>query len=90
MDKQKEMEHLVGNLEGYKPKNPDKIKSREEVLKNAERFFEERNLIVYAFEENIFPLLKEKSLKKNGQKKKEKNIFLQKKDQILLLRKKRA
>ena len=41
VDKQKEMEYLVRNLEGYKPRNPDKIKFREEVLKNADIFFQE-------------------------------------------------
>ena len=58
MDKQDEMDHLRRNLEGYKPRNPEKIKSRAEVLKNDEILFQERNLIVYAFAENIFPLSK--------------------------------
>ena len=39
--------------------NTDKIKSKEEVLKNARIFYRGRNLIVYIFEENIFPLPKE-------------------------------
>ena len=77
VDKQDEMEHLLRNLEDYKPKKPEKIESKEKALKNPENFFYGRNLIVHAFEENIFPLPKEKYLNmNNGQKKKrEKNIF---------------
>ena len=48
------MEYSIRNLEDYKPKNPERIESRE-VLKNAKIFFRGGNLIVHAFEENIFP-----------------------------------
>ena len=34
------------------------MKSRAEVFKNTKIFFQGRNLIAIAFEENIFPLLK--------------------------------
>ena len=59
INKQDKMEHFVRNLAGYKPRNSDKVKSRAEVLKNAKIFFDGRNLIIYTFEENIFPLPKE-------------------------------
>ena len=52
------MEYFFRNLKRYKPRNLDNIKSRAEVFKNVEIFFQRRNLIVYAFEENIFPLPK--------------------------------
>ena len=58
MDKQDEMEYLRRNLGGYKPRHLDKIRSKEEVLKNAHIFFQGRNLLVYACEKNIFPLPK--------------------------------
>ena len=77
ISRQDEMEYLLRNLQAYRPKKPDKIKSMEEVLNNAKIFFRGRKLIVCTFEENIFPLPKKKCLNmKNGQKK---NIFLQKK-----------
>ena len=73
VNKQEEMEYLVRSLEGYKPRNPGKIKSREEVLENAGILFEGRNLMVYPFKEKSFYYLKRKCLNmKNGQKKKRK------------------
>ena len=59
-DKQGEMKYLVRSLKVYKLRNCDKIKARAEVLKNAKIIFQARNLIVTAFEENIFSLPKEK------------------------------
>ena len=91
MVKQKERENLLGNLSGYKPRNPDKIKSKEAVLENAAIFFQGRNLFMH-FKKVSFPYLKKKCLNiKNGEKKKDrKKMFLQKKDQKLLQRKKRV
>ena len=60
MDKQDEMEYLLRNLGRYKPKKPEKIESKVEFLKNTQKIFHGRNLIVHAFEKNIFPLSKEK------------------------------
>ena len=49
--------------------------------------FRERNLIAYAYEENIFPLPKEKPYQhEEWTDKKKKNIFLHKKDHNLLLK----
>ena len=42
MNKQEELEYLVRSLEGYKPRNSGKLKSREEVLKNVGILFEGR------------------------------------------------
>ena len=53
------MEYLLRSLRSYKPKVLEKIESKEEVSKNAQKFCCGRNLIVDAFEENIFPLPKE-------------------------------
>ena len=58
VNKQEEMEYLVRSLEGCKPRNPGKIKSREEVLENAGILFEGRNLMVYPFKEKSFYYLK--------------------------------
>ena len=52
------MEALLKDLDAYRPQNFKKIKSRKEVLKNANIFFEGREMIIHAFEENIFPLPK--------------------------------
>ena len=91
MDKQDEMEYLIRNLEDYKPKNSEQIQYRKEVLKNAKIFYRGRNFIVYAFEENIFPLSKEEipQLEEWTEEEKRK-YFLQKKDQELLLVRKRV
>ena len=85
------MEYLVRSVKSYKPRNPDKTKSKAEVLKNVEMFFQGRNWIVIAFEENIFPLPK-KEMSQHEQRTEEKgeNILLQKKDQKLLLKKKKV
>ena len=42
-------------LEAYKPRNSDKVKSKEEVFKNASIFFQGITLVVVAFEDNFFP-----------------------------------
>ena len=39
VDKQDEMEYLLRNLGDYKPKKPEKIKSKQKVLKNAHTKF---------------------------------------------------
>ena len=48
------MEYLLRNLKACNPRNCDKIKSWEEVLKNASLFFKGRDLVVMSFEDNIF------------------------------------
>ena len=58
LDKQDEVEYLLRNLEGYKQRNLDKMKYRTNVLKISEICFQGGNLIVYVFEEDIFPLPK--------------------------------
>ena len=92
MDKQDEMEYLLRNLGRYKPEIPEKIESKEEFLKNTQKIFHGRNLIVHAFKKISFHCLKKKYLNMKNEHKKntEKNIFLQKKEQKLLLKKKRV
>ena len=69
-DRQNEMKFLLRDLYYYKPNNSNKKRYRIEVLKNAKIFFQGRELIIAAFEDNIFLLLKKKYLNmKNGQKK---------------------
>ena len=58
MDKHDEIEYLLRNLEAYNPRNSDKIKSKEEVLKNAGTFIQGRKLVVISFKNDIFPLSK--------------------------------
>ena len=70
INRQDKTEYLLRSLEAYKPKSPDKIKSKRATLKNASKSLNGRNFIVFAFE-NIFPLTKKRHIKmKNGQKKK--------------------
>ena len=45
---------LINKLKGYGPSNPKKIKSRQEVLDNAEKLYNIRNGIINAFESKIF------------------------------------
>ena len=75
------MEYLHRNLGDYKPKKPEKIKSKQKVLKNAHTKFWGRNMIIYAFKKNVFPLPKEEMSqhKEWVEEEKEKNILLQKK-----------
>ena len=76
INRQDKMEYLLRSLEAYKPKSPDKIKSKRATLKNASKSLNGRNFIVFAFE-NIFPLTKNRHIKmKNGQKKKTKLVLL--------------
>ena len=76
INRQDKMEYLLRSLEAYKPKNPDKIKSKRETLKYTSKSLNGRNFIVFAFE-NIFPLTKKRHIKmKNGQKKKTKIVLL--------------
>ena len=76
INRQDKMEYLLRSLEAYKPKSPDKIKSKRATLKNASKSLNGRNFIVFAFE-NIFPLTKKRHINmKNGQKKKTKLVLL--------------
>ena len=59
INRQEEIEVLIRDLDYYKPRNPDKVESRKEVLKNAQKFFYGRNLALFAIEENTFSLPKE-------------------------------
>ena len=68
IDKQDEMEFLIINPGAYKPRNPEKIESRKKVFKNTKIFYEGRNLVVFLFEEGIFPLPKESHYKKPSDK----------------------
>ena len=76
INRQDKTEYLLRSLEAYKPKSPDKIKSKRATLKNASKSLNGRNFIAFAFE-NIFPLTKKRHIKmKNGQKKKTKLVLL--------------
>ena len=43
------------DLEKYDPKNPDKIKSRKETLINAWELYNNRDNIIEALENGVFP-----------------------------------
>ena len=43
------------DLEKYDPKNPDKIKSRKETLINAWELYNNRDNIIEALENSVFP-----------------------------------
>ena len=53
------MEYLLRDLEAYNLTKFVKKNVQKEVIKSAKIFLQRRNLIVYAFEENIFPLPKQ-------------------------------
>ena len=53
------MEKLLMSLKKYDPSNDHKIKTRKEVLKNAEDLLETRNKIINAFRDGIFPFAKD-------------------------------
>ena len=55
------------DLEKYNPKNPDKISSRKETLINAEKLYNNRNNVIKAFENGVFPF-------KDGFRKKESDM----------------
>ena len=43
-------------LERYRPRNPDYIEKRKNLLNNAKNFFDGREMIINAFKDKIFPL----------------------------------
>ena len=53
------MEKLLMSLKKYDPSNDHKIKTRKEVLINAEDLLETRNKIINAFRDGIFPFAKD-------------------------------
>ena len=53
------MEKLLMSLKKYDPSNSYKVKTRKEVLKNAQDLFKIRNKIIKAFEDDTFPLAKD-------------------------------
>ena len=58
LEEQTKMEKLLMSLKKHDPSNNSKIKTRKEVLENAEDLFETRNKIINAFRAGIFPLAK--------------------------------
>ena len=48
------MSNQLKDLEKYTPKNPDKIKSREETLINAKKLYNNRNNVIKTFEDGVF------------------------------------
>ena len=46
---------LLNDLKDYNPTNPDKIKSREETLHDAEKLYKNRSGVIKAFENGVFP-----------------------------------
>ena len=53
-DEQLNMSILINKLKGYDARNPKKKKSKQEVLRNAQKFYNIRNDIINAFEYKIF------------------------------------
>ena len=64
LEEQAKIEKLLMSLKKYDPSNSYKIKTRKEVLKNAEDLLKTRNKIIRAFEDGIFPLAKDVQKKK--------------------------
>ena len=62
-DQYKMLKQLT-DLEKYDPENPDKINSRKETLINPEKLYNNRNNVIKAFENGVFPF-------KDGFRKKE-------------------
>ena len=64
-DIQKEFANVLDTLERYRPKDPEYIDKRIELLDNAKRFYVGRKIIVDAFKNKIFPLYfrKKKTIK---------------------------
>ena len=56
MNIHEKMERLIIDLNHCKLKKHEKINSWKEVLRNAPKFYSGKNLVVFEFEENIFPL----------------------------------
>ena len=44
------------DLEGYNPKNLDRINSKKETLINAEKLYNNRKNVIKGFENGVFPL----------------------------------
>ena len=70
------MKEDITKLENYNPTNEQKIKSKEEVFKNAKKLFDIRSKIIKAFEDAIFPLFNENLHKEKVEKEKKKKQFL--------------
>ena len=70
--RQDEMESLLSSLSRYKPQNKNKIKNRIETLRNAEKNFYGREMIINIFENGIFYCLKNRNIKSGQEKKTDK------------------
>ena len=54
------------DLEGYNPKNLDRINSKKETLINAEKLYNNRKNVIKGFENGVFPLKDKSQKKKKG------------------------
>ena len=59
---------MLSSLNNYNPQNKNKIKNKEETLDNAKRIFYERETIINAFHNGIFPLPSQKWSEKKTDK----------------------
>ena len=69
LEEQAKMEKLLMSLKKYDPSNDYKIKTRKEVLKNAEELLQTRNKIINAFRAGILPLAKNVQKKRDQRSK---------------------
>ena len=53
---QDEYEAQLNALENYRPRNPDYVKERKQLLNNAKEFYDGREMIINAFKDKIFIL----------------------------------
>ena len=49
------MVSLLNELRNYKPTNPDKIAAKKIILINAKKLYNNRNNVIKAFENRVFP-----------------------------------
>ena len=49
-------------MEKYRPRNLDYVEKRIKLLNNTNKFYDGREMIINAFEDNIFPLSSEEGL----------------------------
>ena len=66
---QYKMLKLLNGLKDYNPTNPDKIKYKEETLINPKKLYKNKNNVIKAFEDGVFPF-------KDGFKKKSQTCLI--------------
>ena len=86
--KQRNMENLIARLDCYAPTNKEYVAQRKSIFDNAREFYKGRKMILFAFENGLFPLPKQYPSENKGDWKEgdmdPSHIIFEKTDKLLL------